>query len=277
MPGISMAQDSLSRREYRIQQANFLVPNRPWTLEIPLWLPGFIGEFGYGDISIEGEDGSIIVNPIEPPPPSGGGIGNILSRLFTTNWYLKFFFLTRVAYEQDRIKGQFDIITGAVGSSVIFNYNNKELVQANFLSMMLRLYAGYKFLEFTGPNEKFRYEAFAYAGMRTYIQRLRSELNAGNFELDITPVLIESIIGLENQFTWKRWMMTVHGDYGSLFTHDRNSFQFGVSGSFRMGRATSIKLGWNHLYVNLNDTFLGIEYRTKMTLSGPVVALALHF
>jgi len=32
--------------------------DRKWSLELPLWVPGFAGEFAYGDVSIEGEDGS---------------------------------------------------------------------------------------------------------------------------------------------------------------------------------------------------------------------------
>jgi hypothetical protein len=39
------------------------------------------------------------------------------------------------------------MISGAVGNSVVFNYNDKELVQASFLTLNLRLFAGYKFLE----------------------------------------------------------------------------------------------------------------------------------
>ena len=62
-PGIIGAQDTLTKREIRIQEANFLLAVRPWSIEIPLWIPGFAGDFAYGDISIEGEDG---VNPEFP-------------------------------------------------------------------------------------------------------------------------------------------------------------------------------------------------------------------
>ena len=112
LPAICSAQDSLTKKEIRIQESDFLIPGNPWTVEIPLWIPGFAGEFAYGDISIEGEDG--IQNPIEPGPP-GSGIGDIFSRLFTTNWYLKFFYLNKVAYEQNRVKAQIDMLAGAVG------------------------------------------------------------------------------------------------------------------------------------------------------------------
>jgi hypothetical protein len=273
---ISGAQDTLTKKELKKLERNFLIPGRPWSFEIPLWIPGFGGEFAYGDAKIEGEDGVSIENPLEPDPTSSG-IGGIFSRLFTTNWYLKFFYLTKIAYEQNRIKVQFDMVTGSVGNSVEFNYNNRELVKASFLTLNLRLYAGYKFVDLSGSNNNFRYEAFAYGGVRTYIQQLHSELNGTNLELDITPVWFEPLIGLENQFTWKHWMVNVHGDYGSRFSQNRNSVQLSAFAYYRIGRLTSIKFGWNHVYMNQNSKILGQDYTAKLTLSGPSVALALHF
>jgi hypothetical protein len=274
LPAICSAQDSLTKKEIRIQESDFLVPGNPWTIEIPLWIPGFAGEFAYGDISIEGEDG--IQNPIEPEPP-GSGIGDIFSRLFTTNWYLKFFYLTKVAYEQNKVKAEFDMMAGAVGNSLVFNYNNNELVQASFRTINIRLYAAYKFVEVLGPNEKFRYEVFAYGGIRTHFQRLQSELNGTGLELDINPIWVQPLIGLENQFTWKRWLLTLQGDYGGLLSQGKQSVQLSAFAHFRMGGLTSIKLGWNHLYMDQKNEFLQQDYTVKVDLSGPVVALAFHF
>ena len=90
-----IGQDTLSKKEIRKQSKSYLIPGRPWTFEIPLWIPGFGGSFAYGDVSIEGEDGVGIENPIEPPPPFDWG--KVFSRVFTSKWYLKFFFITRVA------------------------------------------------------------------------------------------------------------------------------------------------------------------------------------
>ena len=76
------SQDTLTRKELRKQQKSFLIPGKPWTIEIPLWLPGFSGNFAYGGINLEGEDGVDIENPIEPPPPFDWD--NIFSRVFST-------------------------------------------------------------------------------------------------------------------------------------------------------------------------------------------------
>jgi len=273
---LSNAQDSLTKKEIKKLKSDFLIPGNPWIVEIPLWIPGFAGEFAYGDIKIEGEDGVEIENPIEPPPP-GEGIGGIISRLFTKNWYLKFFYLTRASYEKNKFKAQFDMIAGAVGNSVVFNYNNSELIKASFLTVNLRLYAGYKFAEKVGSNNKFRYEAFVYGGMRTYIQKLNSELSGTSLKLDVSPVWVEPIIGLENQFTWKRWMLILQGDYGSIVSLSRNSVQITTFAHYRVGGLTSLKLGWNHLYIDQTDELLGEEYTVKISLSGPSLGLAFHF
>ena len=169
------------------------------------------------------------------------------------------------------------MIAGAVGNSLLFNYNQLELVESSFRTINLRLYAGYKFMELYGSKSNFRYEAFAYGGVRIYIQRLRADLSGTNFKLDINPVLTEPIIGLENQFTWKRWLVNVQGDYGNIFARNKRSIQITAFVLYRMGRTTSLKVGWNHLYINLSSTFLRQDYNVKMTLSGPSVGVSFNF
>ena len=274
-PGIIGAQDTLTKREIRIQEANFLLSGRPWTIEVPLWIPGFAGNFAYGDVSIEGEDGVNPEFPKEPPP--GGIIGEILSRVFTDEWYLKFFFLTKVAYEKDQYLAQFDAIFGSVGETVKFNYNNQTVVQANYRTTNFRLFGGYKFINTTSSNKKFRYELFAYVGARTHFQKIYSDLDGVINKLDINPTWVEPIIGLQNQLTWKRWFVVIQGDYGGYFVGSKHSIQASGYVYFRTGKLTSVKLGWNHLALNHSGNFLKEDYRVNATFSGPSAALIFQF
>jgi len=230
LPLNHIAQDTKSKKEIKKQQKSYLITNRPWTVEVPLWIPGFGGSFAYGDVNIEGEDGVEIENPIEPPPP-GEGIGGIFKRLFTQNWYLKFFFLTRVAYEKEKFLTQIDAIFGAVGNSVEFNYNNKEVVQANFRTL----------------------------------------------NINVSPVWFEPIIGVQNQFSWKRFMLFVQGDYGGYFIPEKMSFQLSTYLYYRTGKLTSLKIGWNHLYLKHEGKFIRKDYDVSMSLSGPSLGLVFHF
>ncbi|NOX86369.1 MAG: hypothetical protein GXO86_10480 [Chlorobi bacterium] len=267
-------QDTLTKKQLRKQQKSFLITKRPWTIEAPLWLPGFAGSFAYGDINIEGEDGTDPENPIEPP---GGDLGEIISRIFTTSWYLKFFFLTKISYEKNRFLVQLDALSGAVGYSTKFNYNDKQIVQANFRTTNLRLIGGYELIQVNSKNKKFRYELFGYLGVRGYFQKVYSDLDGIVNKLDIHPFWIEPIVGLQNQFTFKRWLIVLQGDYGGLFVASKYSIQFTGYVYYRTGRITSLKLGWNHLRLNHSGTFLKEDYKVNVTLSGPSVGFVFHF
>ncbi|MCF6341902.1 MAG: hypothetical protein L3J31_03755 [Bacteroidales bacterium] len=268
------SQDTLTKKQWRKQQKSFLIPGRPWTIEAPLWVPGFAGSFAYGDIDIEGEDGADPENPIEPP---GGDLGKIISRLFTKDWYLKFFFLTKVSYEKNRFELVFDALSGAVRHSTKFKYNNEEIVQANFRTTNMRLFAGYKLVQVTSDNKKFRYELFGYLGARAYFQNIYSDLNGAINELDIHPFWIEPVFGLQNQFTFKRWYIVIQGDYGGLFQKSKFSAQFTGFAYYRTGNLTSLKFGWNHLAIKQRGVFLKNDYKINVTLSGPSIGLVFHF
>ena len=268
------AQDTLSRKEIKRQQANFLLPGRPWTIEVPLWIPGYAGSFAYGDVSIEGEDG---VDPEYPIDPPGGGIGEILSRVFTDDWYLKFFFISRAAYENNRFIVQADGLTGSVGESIKFNYNNREIVEAHYRSTNIRLFGGYKVVDAFSENEKFRYELFGYLGVRMHFNKIYAELDGSTPILDISPSWAEPITGLQNQFTWKRWFVVVQGDYGGYFINSKYSAQLSGFVNYKFGKLTSMKLGWNHIALNHKGTFFKEEYHLKATFSGPSVGVSFNF
>ncbi len=271
---IAFPQDTLTKKELRKQQSNFLLTNRPWSAEVPIWIPGFAGSFAYGDIDIEGEDGNNPENPIEPP---GGVIGEIISRAFSSNWYFRFVFLTRIAYENNRYLVQFDGLTGSVGNSTKFNYNNQEIVKATFRTTNMRLFGGYKIIQTESKNNKFRYELFGYIGARMYIQHIYSELNGLVNKLDIHPLWAEPIIGVQNQFTFERWLIVLQADYGGFFVDTRYSTVYSGFAYYRMGKSASLKFGWNHLYLNHTGSILNETFHVKVTLSGPSVGITFHF
>ena len=146
LPPVTFPQDTLTKKQWRRSQKNFLETNKHRTIEAPLWVPGFAGSFAYGDVLLDGENGIDPENPTEPP--SGGIIGSVLAWLFRDEWYLNFFFLTRVAYEKNNFITQFDARRGTVGGSVKFKLNNREIVKVRFTSVNFRIFAGYKLAEF---------------------------------------------------------------------------------------------------------------------------------
>lgn len=215
------------------------------------------------------------MNPIEPPP--GWDFGKIFKRVFSDNWYLKFFFLTKIAYENNRILAQFDAVAGSVGETVTFSYNNSEFIDATYRSINFRLFAGYQFLNIHSNNNKFRYELFGYLGTRIHLHKIYADINNPALTLDIDPAWAEPLFGLQNQLTWKRWFVIINGDYEGYFVSKKYSFQFTANVYFRAGKTTSVKAGWSHLDLNHRGTLRNQDLRVNATFSGPAVGVAFQF
>ncbi len=248
---------------------NMLEDTRPWTLELPIWIPGFSGEFAYGDVDLEGDSG---VDPGDPEDPDDDDKPGILKRLFNKGTKFNYFFIGRFAYEKNRLRAQTDLIGGSIGSNVKFKYNNKEIVQADFSALMFRLWAGYKVYEHS--SETFRYELFVYSGLRFYSQRVKSDLNGLEAKLNVNPVWGEVLIGVQNQFTFKRWYFIIQADHGGFDLNNTLSFQYSINSYYRIGRSISLKLGWNHLDVRNNIEIRSKDLKLKIQLSGPAIGFA---
>lgn len=110
-----------------------------------------------------------------------------------------------------------------------------------------------------------------------HLEEIYSDLNGTINKLDIHPFWFEPIIGVQNQFTFKRWFLVLQADYGGIFIDDRFSVQFTSFVYYRTGKITSLKFGWNHLQLNHSGTFLKEDYNIKTTFSGPTIGIAFHF
>lgn len=225
-------------------------------------------------MSVEGEDGG---DPGDPEDPDDDEDRDILSRLFTKDWYLKFVYLGRFTYEKNRFLTQLDALAGGVGNSVKFNFNNKEIVESAVVSANIRFFGAYQFLKTESKSRKFRYELFGYFGVKVHFQKIYSNLNRTENQLDVRAIWAEPIIGIQNQFTLKRWLFIVAGDYGGFLVHTKYSSMIQVLCYYRMGGLTSIKVGWNHLILNHEDRLFNNDLKVRLVLSGPSVGLAFHF
>jgi hypothetical protein len=270
----SYAQDSIPPNTKKRPNKSFLIDDRPFTFEIPIWIPGFAGDFAFGDISISGGDG---IDPGDPEDPDDDEEGNILQKIFTPKFYLKFFYLTRMAYEDKNFLVQLDGITGGVGESIKFNYNNAEIVKLEFVTINLRLLAGYRVVDAWSQRGKFRYELYPYIGSRYHNQKIRSWFLDEKDIFDIQPGWFEPILGVQNQFSWERWFILLSADMGGFFIGSKYSFQLSSHIYYRLGRATSIKLGWNILDLNHRTTYRGEELKIDLTLGGPAIGFAIQF
>jgi hypothetical protein len=272
-------QDTLTRKQINRAKKSYLLPGRYFSVEIPLWLPGFAGTFSYGNVNLEGEDGQDPGDPGQPPPPGGGiggGIGGIFNRLFTKEWNLRFFYIGKLSFEKNRVLTELDAFGGEVGASLNFRYNNNEIVQANFRTINTRLILGFRALAVSSKEDHFRYWLFPYIGVRAHFNWLTSDLNNVINRLDINPIFFVPVVGIQNQFIWKRWRILLQGDVGGISFPDNYTIHISNFYYYRSGRFISLKFGWNHIFMNHNGTFRNEEYKIRVTLSGPAFGLAFH-
>lgn len=261
-------------------EKSFLREDRVWTFEIPIWIPGFRGEFAYGDVSLEGEDGQnpgIPGHPIEPPGEPPWGEGNIFTRLFTSSTYLKFFFLSRIAYEKNNFLVQSDAFSGSIGNNLNYRFNNKTVTKTDLSMYLFRIFGGYKLINKTIRPEKLRYELYGYAGLRSHFINLESDPDGISGKLDINHTWIEPLIGIQNQLTLKSWMFILTIDYGGYFVKEKGSFMINLLAYYKLSNLLALKAGWTDWDIKHKGDYKGENLKIKVHLSGPSIGVGFYF
>lgn len=266
------AQESKSKSDSKSEKS-FLVNDDHWSIEVPIWVPGFRGDFVYGDVWLEGEDDANPENPIEP----GWKPGDNLSRIFGKNGSLNFFFMNRVSYRNRKLYSQFDVFSGSVGGSIYFRYNDAELVKAKFSTYLFRLFAGYKFYEKLSVSEKCKYKLYGYGGLRIHSVNVKSDLDFTERRLNVTPLWAEPILGARNELAFKNWLFVLQGDIGSFSIDQKMSYMINFYSFYRISKLLSVKVGWCSWDMNYRDKFREEDLKLIMHLSGPATALTFHF
>ena len=263
-------------------EETYLDNNWNWAIEIPIWIPGFRGDFAYGDISLEGEDGldpGTPTNPIEPPPPGEPpvGGGNILSRLFNSSKYLKFFFVGQISYKQDKFLGQIDAVSGTIGESFEFVLNKKEVATGSYATILTRLIIGYLLYEVENKSQTNRLRIYGYTGMRIHYFELLSDLNRTTRSLDINKFWGEAVLGFNSNFSLKDWRFILKADIGSFYTANNSSYMINFFCQYRISNLVSLKIGWTDWDVRYNGEIRGEKLSLNVHLSGPNTGLTFHF
>lgn len=243
---------------------------------------GFRGAFTYGDVSIEGEDGSNPgepAHPIEPPepgePPIGGG--NIFSRLFKSSSYIKFFFVGMVSYNKDKFWAQLDGYEGTVGSSVNFKFNDQEVVRATYRVGVLRFLLGYSLYERENGSHSRRFTFYGYTGARLHYADIFSDLNRVGNSLDLSSFWGEPVLGIQNRLRFKNWLFLLQGDVGGFYSGQNYSYMIQFIGYYRISNLLSLKMGWSDWDINHKREFRNETLILNVHLSGSTTGLTFHF
>jgi hypothetical protein len=276
-PAIAETQSEPEAGVERKPARGFLRTDQHWVVEVPIWIPGFRGEFAYGDVSLEGEDGQDLlpVNPIEPEPEDPPG--NIFSRLFSSSTYLKFFFMGRAEFSHGKVRANIDAFTGHVGDSVEFRYNGREIVQANFHSTLARTFVSYEVATWRPALGRSRLSLEPYLGARAHFFSIDSDLNHRVNRLDLTHSWGEALLGLTIRQAWTRWLIVLQGDWGNSFSVDSNSYWMSAAAFWRINGLLALRVGWTDWRVDVTRTVLGERMVLDTHLSGPSMGLTFNF
>ena len=259
------------------KEKSFLTDEQHWVLEIPLWIPGFRGDLSYGDISLEGEDGVLPIIPDDPTQLPEEDHGNIFSRLFSSNSTMRFFFVFRASYQSDKFLIQADGIGGSLGSSISFNYNDKELVQTSINLSMSRLWVGYEIFEKRTKSQKVRMQLYGYLGTRLYLLKIHSSLNDPINNLNLNPAWLEPIVGLQFQIDLEKWQFIFGSDVGGFYAKNSISFANHMIVYYRISKLISVRGGWNDVDIKHKSEILNQDFKWNTHLSGPSLGIGFHF
>lgn len=256
------------------KKVGYLKEERKWSVELPIWIPGFRGEFAYGEAGIEGEDGTTPVpeHPIEKP-----GFADVFRRLFRSRFDLNYFLVLGVSYDDERFYGEIDAFTGSVGSSIIFRTFNYRLVRSSVHADLVHFKLGYNLYERTIQSTNGLYQLYGITGIRLH----NFYVKAGNDEvqtyLTISPLWIEPILGARNEILYKNWKFILQGDIGNFWINDKFSYQLNIHAYYRASNLVSLKIGWNTWYINYRDKFSNDDLLLKTHLAGPIASVTFHF
>ncbi|MEN8248722.1 MAG: hypothetical protein ABFS32_07300 [Bacteroidota bacterium] len=251
----------------------FLANNERWTLEIPLWVPGFRGNLAYGNITLDGESGNLPDFPGQLPDEDG----NIFTRFFNGGKSLRFFFVGRAAYESDKILIQADAIGGSVGANLKFNYNDISLVDATINAGFARTYFGYELYEVWSEKGEARFRIHGYAGARLTYFSFYSELFNTIKTLDIQNTWLTALVGVHLQLDTRKWQFTLTSDLGGFRFNDRINYSNQLTVYYRVSDLVSIRAGWYDIDVKHRSTLNGQTFKWQTRLSGPSLGVGFHF
>ena len=233
----------------------------PWTITVPLWVPGFKGQFVIGDVEMEGE-------PEDGEPGSG-----IFKKLFGSSIGIDYFFVGRVRYNYDTWYGEIDSYGGQVGGSVAFKALEHEIVSGSMRAILSRAVAGYLLRANANHGRGVRVVRF-YMGVRWTATRVRAAFRNSVVSVDRTISWFDPLLGTEVPISLgRKWLVRFRADLGGFGINSRFVWSLAADVHFRPSLLIDLAAGWNVI----NVYFRGEVKEEKVTLDyllvGPQVSL----
>ncbi len=234
---------------------------RNWTITIPLWVPGYRGQFAIGDVEVDGE--------------SSGGSG--LGRLFDNEVKLNFFFMGSFSYERNRWRIHGDIFGGKFTDDVIYKRRDATVVSASLRPFIPRLHLDYRLLDHSwGDSGNQGVMGWIYAGVRYY--NVAAEVEVSQRTEGLTADWADPIVG-----AWipvelsSRWWVELSGDVGGFGVGSKLSWGIYTGVTYRISTLISLTLAYNILDVDFEGTVGSQDFLWRARVGGPGFGIRFTF
>ena len=235
--------------------------DRKWHASIPIWVPGFRGDFAFGDLEVSTSQ-------------SGDDKSNTR---FENELGIEFYFVGSLSYNYKRWFLSTDAFSGTITDEVFYNKLLKgdpaSIIKLKVRGTFIRFIAGYSV--FRRENENSRFEIIPYFGLRHFDVGLESAVLDTIYVGAVNPTWSEIILGISVPFKYKRWQFAFRGDFGQI---DSNvSWMTNMLAAYRFSPLFDMKLGWTHLEVVHDEEKDKNRLNIRIGLSGPTLGLGFHF
>ena len=245
-----------------IEEKYYVDDGRHWTIDVPLWIPGFRGQFAYGDFNASA---------------SGSDKEREFERI-SANTGLEFYFVGRVMAQYKKFWMQVDAFSGKVGSTFTyipkFGDNERDFVNISVHGTLPRLSFGYTIWEKT-TESNFNIELIPYIGLRYVNVRLQSGVVDSLFVIDVRANWVEPAIGLSVPLSYKRFRVELQADYGAI--KSKSTWVLTGRVRYRISKLIDVQVGCALVNMkhkdNIGDELLDLNIR----LFGPTAGIAFRF
>ena len=233
---------------------------RRWTIGIPLWIPGYRGQFTVGGVEVGGES---------------GGYG-FFDRLFSSDLSLEYYLVMLANYHWRQWNFHLDAFAGNIGKLTTFTLNDNTVVDASISLTMPALYAGYDFLHNSQPLGPITHWQ-VYLGARIFALDLEvtppGNLGTKSGDTSWFTFLIGTELTLKIS---KRLKLKLAGDIGG-YTQSTGPTLFGEAYiHYQRWKLISLSIGYMAIRIDgVSEKSEQLQF--KANLAGPVVGIAFHF
>ena len=254
---------------FRNTYSQVVLEESNWRISLPLWVPGFRGSFAFGNITID--------PGFENPPPGGVPPENPPDeddKLRQSKISIQFYLLANLSYRYKRFFIEADGMKATLDNDITFTDGDRLSFGGTIDGLIIRGFAGYRFLERSYPERLLKWSLEGYAGVRYFDLHVfanRLEL------LDVRQDWTDPIVGIRLPLVYKRWLFSLQGDYGGLPSSNHDSFFAGLNASYRFSKLFGLGLGWAYLNASYEGQNQDKFLQLGMELTGPVARLNFTF